>query len=297
MIVLSVLSVICIQIIRAEVKMANFIVEHNLPLAVSDHLTPLVQDIFSDSMIAKKYASCRTKATSILNFAIAPHFRGTWFILLTVAICISVGVYMHVLVCERERERMSEQILWCPKQRTLLFVQYYEIYCTHIFLHVSTYIDALVESMKSEPFSLLIDDSNDTSLDKVNPLTVRIYDVSKRQVTTQLLDMCTTSGRDCGTASAIFGKVDSILTTLNIPWNNCVGFGVDNTGVNVGRHHSIKTQVQAKNPACYFMGCPCHLLHNIACHASEALHQVSKFDVCVDIFYSAPRHRWHFDLL
>lgn len=144
--------------------------------------------------------------------------------------------------------------------------------------------------MKSEPFSLLIvnDGSNDTSLDKINPLTVRIYDISKRQVTTQLLDMCTTSGQDCGTASAIFGKVDSILTTLNIPWNNCVGFGVDNTSVNIGRHHSIKTQVQAKNPACYFMSCPCHLLHNIACHASEALHRVSKYDVedlCIDIYW------------
>lgn len=142
--------------------------------------------------------------------------------------------------------------------------------------------------MKIGPFSLLIDGSNDTNLDKLNPLTVRIYDHSRRQVTMQLLDMCTTSGRDCGTASAIFTKVDSVLSTLNIPWQHCVRFVVDNTSVNIGRHHSIKTEVQARNPACYFMGCPCHLLHNIASHASEALHRVSKFDVedmCIDIFY------------
>lgn len=56
-------------------KITNFVVEHNLPLAVSDHLTPLVQDVFSDSQIAKKYACRRTKATSILNHAIAPHFH------------------------------------------------------------------------------------------------------------------------------------------------------------------------------------------------------------------------------
>ena len=105
MIVLSVLSVIFIQIIRAEVKMANFIVKHNLPLAITDHLIPLVRDIFSDSIIAKEYASRRTKATSILNFAISSHFRGTWFILLTITICISVGVYVLVCVCECERER------------------------------------------------------------------------------------------------------------------------------------------------------------------------------------------------
>ena len=96
--------------------------------------------------------------------------------------------------------------------------------------------------MKSGPFSLLIDGSNDTSVDKLNPLTLRIHDVSKRQVTMQLLDMCTNSGKDCGTASIIFGKDDSVVTTLNIPWRNCVGFGVDNTSVNVGRHHSIKNK-------------------------------------------------------
>ena len=50
-------------------------VEHNLPLAVSDHLTPLLQDAFSDSEIAKKYACRRTKATSTLNLGIAPYFQ------------------------------------------------------------------------------------------------------------------------------------------------------------------------------------------------------------------------------
>jgi len=66
--------------------------------------------------------------------------------------------------------------------------------------------------------------------------------------------MCPTSGRECGTASAIFQKIDSVLTSLNIPWENCVGFEVDNTSVNIGRHHSIKTQVQQKVEYCYFMG-------------------------------------------
>ena len=55
--------------------MTNFIVDRNLPLAISDRFTALVCDIFSDSMVAKKYAH-RTKATSTLNFGIAPHFKG-----------------------------------------------------------------------------------------------------------------------------------------------------------------------------------------------------------------------------
>ena len=57
-------------------KVANFMVEHNIPFSVSDHLTPLLRDIFSDSDIAKGYASCRTKTTNKVNIAIAPYFQG-----------------------------------------------------------------------------------------------------------------------------------------------------------------------------------------------------------------------------
>ena len=142
--------------------------------------------------------------------------------------------------------------------------------------------------MKIFPFGLLVDGSNDTGVEKLNPLTVRILDINKMQVTTQLLDMCTTSGRHCGTADSIFSKIDSVLTKHDIPWQNCVGFGVDNTSVNVGLRHSIMTHVKQKNTSCYFMGCPCHLIHNVACRASEAFQESSGFDIedfCVDIFY------------
>jgi len=142
--------------------------------------------------------------------------------------------------------------------------------------------------MKGNPFSLLVDGSNDTGVEKLNPLTVKIFDINRRQVVTHLLDMCTTTGRECGTSLAIFSKIDSVLERFDIPWNHCVGFGVDNTSVNLGLRNSIMTHVKEKNAACYFMGCPCHLVHNIACHASEALQMTSGFDMedlCIDVFY------------
>ena len=100
--------------------------------------------------------------------------------------------------------------------------------------------------MKCNPFSLLVDGSNDTGVEKLNPLTVKVFDITRQQVVTHSLDMCTTSGRDCGTSAAIFSKIDSVLTRYNIPWCNCVGFGVDNTSVNIGLRHSIMTYVTAK---------------------------------------------------
>lgn len=103
--------------------------EHNIPLAVSDHLSWLVKDIFPDSKIAEEYACARTKTTCIVNRSLAPFFK-------------------------------SE----------------------------------LVRAMKSGPFSIAIDGSNDNGLEKMNPMTVRFYNENLGRISTQLLDMCLTTG-------------------------------------------------------------------------------------------------------
>ena len=113
-----------LQITRAEVKIANTLVQHNIPLALSDHLSPLFKDLFPDSEIACGYASASTKTTCIINGALAPHFKA-----------------------------------------------------------------ALVNTLQLQPFSLAIDGSNDTGLKKMNPMTVRFFDVTKGKVVTHLLDV------------------------------------------------------------------------------------------------------------
>ena len=60
---------------RAEVKVAIALVQNNVPLALADELTLLFRDIFSDSEIAKGYASKQTKTACIINGAIAPFFQ------------------------------------------------------------------------------------------------------------------------------------------------------------------------------------------------------------------------------
>ena len=137
----------------------------------------------------------------------------------------------------------------------------------------------LIAVMKSEPYSTLTDGSNDVGLDKMNPVTVKIFDVNSGKIESSFLDMCATKGTDSATAAAIFNSINDVVTSNNIPWSNCVGFGVDNTSVNLGKRNSIYTRVMEKNPACYFMGCPCHLVHNITCRASNKFGAVSGFDV------------------
>ena len=55
--------------------------------------------------------------------------------------------------------------------------------------------------------------------------------------------------------------------------HNCVGVSVDNTSVNLGKRNSILTRVLVKNPTIYFMGCPCHIVHNTCMKAAEKFNQ------------------------
>ena len=192
---------------RAEVKVATMLVQHNIPLAVADELTPLFHDIFPDSEIAKNYSSRRTKTACIINGAVAPYFQQN-----------------------------------------------------------------LVEHIKKNPFSIAIDGSSDSDVEKMNPLTVRVFDTNRGSVCTQFLDMCMSSS---STAEGIFSKMQDAFTAHSISWNNCVGLGVDNTSVNMGCRNSIKTRVLNMSPAIYIMGCPCHIIHNTALKAATAFEEVS----------------------
>lgn len=124
--------------------MATMLVQNNIPLALADRLTPLFRDIFTDSDIAKGYASRQTKTACIINGAIAPSFQ-----------------------------------------------------------------DKLIECMKELPYALSIDGSSNNDLEKMNPLTVRVFDCDCGMVTTQFLDMCMSSS--C-TAESIFSKIEEALS-------------------------------------------------------------------------------------
>ena len=146
----------------------------------------------------------------------------------------------------------------------------------------------LIANMKLHPFSISIDGSNDTGLEKMYPAAVRIFDINCGRVATRFLDMCTTSS---STAEGIFtvlnGKLVELLDCAN-PWDFCTSVGVDNTSVNIGTRNSLKTRIVEKNPAIFFNGCPCHIIHNAARKASEAFCESCGFDIeefTINLYY------------
>ena len=53
--------------LSAEVKIAQFVAEHNLSFAVADHFTKLTKELFPDSVIVGRFASERTKTALALR--------------------------------------------------------------------------------------------------------------------------------------------------------------------------------------------------------------------------------------
>ena len=66
-------------------------------------------------------------------------------------------------------------------------------------------LNELVQQMRDIPYHVSTDSSNDSQREKMNPVTVKLFDVDK--VKHKLLDMYTTSGSGAETAEVIFSKM------------------------------------------------------------------------------------------
>ena len=148
--------------------------------------------------------------------------------------------------------------------------------------------DSLVEELKSWPFSLMVDGSNDHGLYKMFPITVRVFDINWNRVMTKFLDLNLITGRDSGKAAAMFESIDAKFQSYELSWDSVTCIGMDNTNVNMGIRNSIKTRVVEKNENIVVAGCPCHILHNAAGHAASRFNEETGFDVedhSVDLYY------------
>lgn len=63
------------QLSKAEIKIAAFVAEHNLPIRICDHLIHLLKDTFPDSKTVQGIQMGRTKATGVIEHVLAKsHF-------------------------------------------------------------------------------------------------------------------------------------------------------------------------------------------------------------------------------
>ena len=68
--------------------------------------------------------------------------------------------------------------------------------------------------MKTSCFSIVT--SNDQGLEKMNPVTVRIFNINQHKVFTKFLDICKSKESN---AKAIFGTIDVSLSKYGALWD------------------------------------------------------------------------------
>ena len=147
----------------------------------------------------------------------------------------------------------------------------------------------VVDYCKSNPLSVDHDGSNDTGVQKMNPVSVRIFDIKNfKTVSEHFFSMCLTEGEDTGKASKLFEAIEESFEADEIPWNNCASLNIDNTNAMVGKQNSVAARFLQKNANIFIGGCPCHLAHITASHANDAFSNAISTNVeyvCVDCFY------------
>ena len=61
--------------------------------------------------------------------------------------------------------------------------------------------------MQLQTFSIMVDASNDTGIEKMYPITVRIYDVNFNRIMTNFFDINMLQGRDPSAAESMFNSI------------------------------------------------------------------------------------------
>uniref|UniRef100_H3A325 HAT C-terminal dimerisation domain-containing protein n=1 Tax=Latimeria chalumnae TaxID=7897 RepID=H3A325_LATCH len=141
------------------------------------------------------------------------------------------------------------------------------------------FLEETVKHLQKEPLSLSTNGSNDTEIQKMNPITVKLFDANHihhrflGNIQQQLV---------------IFQGTDCCFQQYNIPWYNCVSFSLDNTFVNMDKHNSLMSRAKEKNKHICIRRYPCHIIHNTASKASAEFAQETGSDLddfCIDVSY------------
>ncbi len=128
--------------------------------------------------------------------------------------------------------------------------------CTSIVKEaLSPYFHAKVLQNTSNPYSIMIDESNSKE-DKSCIILVRVLDVKIGNVKTRFLDMPIVN---VGTASNIFSAFKASLEKHGLDFTKAMAFMSDTANVMKGCRSGVQKLIKNENPSLYDLGCICHL--------------------------------------
>ena len=112
-------------------------------------------------------------------------------------------------------------------------------------------------AVRGKPFSLVIDEATDISVNKTLGLVIRYPDLESGKIIDSFYRLITIRRGD---ADSLYAAIRDALEEDNLDINLLVGLGVDGASAMVGRNHSVATLLKAVVPHLIVVRCVAHSL-------------------------------------
>lgn len=151
---------------------------------------------------------------------------------------------------------------------------------TGIVKHVlaENHFKEITEELRTKKFSILVDESTDIGVVKNICICVRYFSDKKKEVTTIFFNLVqcfsnqNSEEADKGaTAEVLYKKIMGLFDSINIPFENIIGFGSDGCNTMFGANNSVVSRLKVNLPGIIVQKCICHSLHLCASEACKVL--------------------------
>ena len=148
----------------------------------------------------------------------------------------------------------------------------------------------IIDVLKNQTFSILLDETTDVSVTQMLALVVRYVNANTMQTVDRCFDIIEVLD---GTSLGLFKAVSIVLFEMHsILPKNLIGLGADNCATTIGKVSEFHAQLKEACPHIFVNGCICHSLALCLSHASKKLPAwIENFicDICSYISHSSKR--------
>ena len=148
----------------------------------------------------------------------------------------------------------------------------------------------IIDVLKNQTFSILLDESTDVSVTQILALVVRYVNANTMQTVDRCFDIIEVLD---GTSLGLLKAVSNVLFEKHsIPPKNRIGLGADNCATMMGKVSGFQAQLKEACPHIFVNGCICHSLALCLSHASKKLPAwIENFirDICSYFSHSSKR--------
>ena len=132
----------------------------------------------------------------------------------------------------------------------------------------------VIEKLKNNQFSLIIDETTDIGTTKCCGIISKYFDKEINKIETRLLgieNIFLTKENMSASGERLFEIIMNYFTTYNIPHDNFIGFASDGASNLIGINNSLVSRLLKQFPGLTVIKCMCHSMHLYSSNASKCL--------------------------